>query len=76
MKRIDLNKLRKEVEKNYNEKLQNEKLYGDKRFKDFVGTNGNIATHIYSRLNPILEAYFYNPLKNQLHFQYKEQLIY
>ena len=36
-----------------------EKLYGDKRFKDFIGTNGNIATHIGSRLNPILEAYFY-----------------
>lgn len=36
-----------------------EKLYGDKRFKDFIGTNGNIATHIGNRLNPILEAYFY-----------------
>lgn len=36
-----------------------EKLYGDKRFKDFIGTNGNITTHIGSRLNPILEAYFY-----------------
>lgn len=35
-----------------------DKLYQSDRYKDFRGINGNINTHLGSRLHPILEAYF------------------
>ena len=35
-----------------------DKLYQSERYKDFKGINGNINTHLGSRLHPILEAYF------------------
>ena len=35
-----------------------DKLYQSERYKDFRGVNGNINTHLGSKLHPILEAYF------------------